>query len=84
MNVATRYKSRSLPETLYTQGRKARWLASEVGVSESLISKIGSGARFADNLLAERISKVLGVPIGLLFELQERSDLVTATEEAAA
>jgi transcriptional regulator with XRE-family HTH domain len=83
MNGANRYTTRNLAETLDAQGRKARWLASEVGVSESLISKIGKGIRLADEPLAERIAKTLGVPFSMLFELHERSESLSSLERVA-
>ena len=83
MNRADRYHGQRLTATLAAQGRKGRWLANEVGVSESLISKIAKGDRFPDAILAERISKVLGVPFGMLFELQVRSEEFSRSEQAA-
>lgn len=74
MNESPRYIGTRIAPVLQVQGRKARWLAARVGVSESMISKIAAGDRFAGEELASRIAEVLGVEIGMLFELHDRSE----------
>ena len=53
------------------QGRKRRWLAERVGVSEAYLSLIIAGSRTVDRALGERIGALLGVPFFLLFEIAE-------------
>jgi len=87
MNGATRYYSRSLATVLEAQGRKRSWLARELGVSESLISKISLGQRSAKPELARRIADKLGYTgeqFFLLWELPQRNDSVSVVEQAAA
>lgn len=60
-----------LSETLVGQGRKGRWLASQVGVSESSISRLMSGKQTVDEGVAKQISLILGTPFFMLFEYAE-------------
>lgn len=80
MSESPRYYGHNVAQVLRSQGRKARWLAGEVGVSESLISKLVRGERLASEQLAEDIARSLGVPLCLLFELHERSDTESLVE----
>jgi hypothetical protein len=66
---AERYRATGLGEVIDEQGRKRRWLADRVGVSEAYLSMIISGMRTVDRSLGERIGALLGVPFFLLFEL---------------
>ncbi len=83
MNGAPRYIAQNLGSTLDAQGRKRRWLAHQVGVSESLISKVIAGERTVDHALAERITAIVGIPFFLLFDLHERNESVSQAEHAA-
>jgi transcriptional regulator with XRE-family HTH domain len=65
------------------QGRKRRWLAERIGVSESLISKLLAGKHTIDQEQGERIASALGVPFFVLFELRERSESGTEAEQIA-
>ena len=62
-----RYDSSRLFAMMDAQGRRDGWLAEQVGVSKSLVSRIRSGERFADERFAERAARVLQVPLRLLF-----------------
>jgi transcriptional regulator with XRE-family HTH domain len=84
MNGASRYLATNLGATLDHQGRTGRWLANRLGVSESLISKVLKGERTIDGGFAEKIAFVIDVPLFLLFELHERSDLQSPTEAIPA
>ena len=55
------------------QGRKWRWLAGEVGVSDSTFRKIRSGVRYyyLDEAVARKIAKQLTVPYDLLFQPED-------------
>lgn len=69
MNESTRrFRSKTLDVTLSSQGRKGRWLASQVGVSESSISRLMSGKQTVDETVAQKIALILGVPFFVLFE----------------
>ena len=64
-----RFRATGLGEVIDEQGRKRRWLADRIGVSESYLSMIITGGRTVDRSLGERIGALLGVPFFLLFEL---------------
>ncbi len=74
MEQRTRYQSTNLDRVLADQGRKQRWLARRVGVSESLVSMLISGERTISADMAERIAAALDVPLFLLFELSVSSE----------
>lgn len=85
MDKTLRYKPTQLGPILDGQGRKRRWLAAQVGVSESLISKVIAGERTLAQTTAERIAVVLGLPLFLLFELDTESvSLARESVEVAA
>lgn len=71
----TRFRSKTLGETLNGQGRKGRWLASQVGVSESSISRLISGKQTVDEAVAKQIALILGVPFFVLFESCYRDEV---------
>lgn len=66
-----RFLAKGLGDVMDEQGRKRRWLADRIGVSESYLSMVISGGRTVDRALGERIGSLLGVPFFLLFELAE-------------
>jgi plasmid maintenance system antidote protein VapI len=84
MDGKPRYTARQLGPVMAAQGRKKRWLAAQVGVHESLIGKLIAGQRSASQQTAERISAVLGLPIGVLFAIHERSEIIIDVKEKAA
>lgn len=79
-----RYVSSNLGTVLTEQGRKQKWLAQRVGVSESLIAKVIAGDRSVNARLAGRIAQELNIPLFLLFEFHDRNVLVSQEEGAAA
>lgn len=86
MDRQTRYTGHQLGKVLSAQGRKKRWLASQVGVHESLIGKIITGHRTASEELARGVANALGLPLFLLFDVHDGTDSVPCadgTEEAA-
>jgi hypothetical protein len=76
-----RFRSKTLSETLRGQGRKGRWLASQVGLSDASISRLISGKQTVDETVAKRISLILGVPFFVLFET---TDVVTMSRDEVA
>lgn len=75
-----RYSSENLGDVLRQQGRKARWLAGQIGVSESLISMVISGSRTLGREHAERVADILGEPFFVLFKIHERNEFVLTVE----
>lgn len=85
--TAPRYRATSnLEAVLAEQGRRKDWLAIEVGVSPATVTRIVTGTRGADEAVAQRIAKALGVPLFLLFELpiSDESSLVGSNGKAVA
>lgn len=82
MNENDRYTTTNLATTLEQKGVKQSWIARQVGVSTSFVSKVVAGDRTVDRSTAERISTLLGVPLFLLFELQKRSNTDSETENS--
>lgn len=68
---AERYRATGLGEVIDAQGRKRRWVADRVGMSEAYLSMIISGERTVDRGQGERIGALLGVPFFLLFEFAQ-------------
>ena len=80
MMGASRYGATNLEAVLDAQGRKRRWLAERIGVSESFVSKLLAGRLTVDRQQGERVAAALGVPFFVLFELRERSEEDSLTE----
>lgn len=78
-----RFRSKLLGQTLSGQGRKGRWLASQVGVSESSISRLISGKQTVNQAVAKQIALILGAPFFVLFESAD-GDETSVVEEATA
>lgn len=57
-----------LKNVLESQGRKKRWLADQVRLSESYLGRVIAGTRTISQGDAERIAATLGLPLFLLFE----------------
>lgn len=70
-----RYSGTNLSSVLNHQGRRKDWLASQVGVSPSAVSRWIGGSRLIDEKTARRIAEVLDVPFSLLFESPKGDDL---------
>ncbi|MCC6312741.1 MAG: helix-turn-helix transcriptional regulator [Thermomicrobiales bacterium] len=73
-----------MSELMTSQGRKARWLADRVGISESHLSRIVSGERGVSESLAKRIADVIQAPLFLAFDFTPVSDSLTEEQEAKA
>jgi transcriptional regulator with XRE-family HTH domain len=74
MKATPLYDGRKLKALMGDQGRKARWLAAQVGVSESHLSRVMTGERLATQELADRVCDVLNVPLFLAFDLLDRNE----------
>jgi plasmid maintenance system antidote protein VapI len=55
------------------QGRKPRWLASQIGVSESHLSRVVSGERRLQLTKAEALADLLRVDLADVFDLSALS-----------
>jgi transcriptional regulator with XRE-family HTH domain len=73
-----------LGEALAGQGRKGRWLAGQVGISESSISRLISGKQTVDEPVAKQIALILGTPFFVLFESVETDTMTVSALEASA
>lgn len=69
-------------EYLDARGVKARWLADQLGVHESVVSRIRHGRRPVPSWFVERVPDVLGQPRDVLFP--ELSDTTPERDAAAA
>ena len=83
MDGTPRYVGTRIGAALAAQGRKRRWLADLLGVSESYLSRVISGERTMPEPMARRTAAALGVDFSLHFELHERSKSLTGAEVAA-
>ncbi len=82
MREQTNYRATGLSEVLVSEGRKARWLAEQLGVSESHLSRVVNRERKTTGLLAKKVADILNRPLFLLFELTEESELETSERAA--
>lgn len=69
MREPTNFRANEIERLLREQGRKARWLAEQVGISESHLSRIVSGERRISESLAAQIAQAINAPLFLAFEL---------------
>ena len=83
MREITNYQASNLRYLLEGQGTKFRWLADQVGISESHLSRIINGERFVSESLARRISEVGRVEFLSAFRLTDRSDTIRIREQEA-
>jgi len=84
MDEEPRYIATNLGKLLESEGLKQSWIARQLGVSKSLMSKVVSGDRSVDQASAEQISFLVGVPLFLLFELRQRSKHESELEHISA
>ena len=76
MDTTTSYTATGyLAETLRKQGRMAAWVATQIGVTRSGMTRIMAGERKIDERRAQAVSDLLGVPFGVLFEIADASKL---------
>ncbi len=73
MDTEQRYRATALGKTLESQGRHQRWLARQIGVSESHLSRVIAGERPLPQSQAEQVARVLAIPLFLIFELSDES-----------
>lgn len=85
MDKTTRFRATQLAAVLKSQGRHQRWLAKQLGLHESYLSRVISGEKTLSIEQAERAASLLGVPLFLVGELLSRndSDRSVNTETAA-
>lgn len=57
----------TLFEILKAQGRTQRWLAGQLGIHESLLSKYAQGHRKLPASIAEESARILGVPVSIVY-----------------
>lgn len=72
-----------LDEVLMAQGRKQRWLAGQIGVSEGHLSHVIRGKRSVNEQVGRRIAELVQVPFPLLFRFTDGNDSLSREEEAA-
>jgi plasmid maintenance system antidote protein VapI len=72
------YRAKGIAPLLDQQGRKQRWLAAQVGVSESHLSRVISGERLISRESAERIAAALDTSLFLLFEFMGESEMASS------
>lgn len=74
-----------LPEAMRLQGRTMTWLAQQVGIGLPLLSHATRGRRTIPADVAERISRLIGVPFDVLFESPsgDTSELTSDVDTAA-
>lgn len=84
MERTQRLTATNLNEVIEAQGRRKRWLAEQVGVSESLIGKIALGQRTISAPLASKIALLLNEDVDRLFALYEQSETEYLVELEAA
>lgn len=73
MDTEKRYRATELGKTIEAQGRHQRWLARQLGVSDSHLSRVITGERMMSERHAQVAAKVLMVPLFLVFELSDES-----------
>lgn len=82
MNETTdRFTGTKIKIVLMEQGRRQDWLANQVGVSQSTVTRWLKGELPIRSDHATKIAQVLGVPFGLLFESLFRDE--SSRQEAA-
>lgn len=83
----TRYRATpELRRQLELQGRMSSWLARQVGVSKSSMSRFVAGTRSVPGAEARLISALLGSDFFVLFELHRGNDCLPRcdADESAA
>lgn len=71
MREPTNFRANEIERLLAQEGRKSRWLAEQVGISESHLSRIVSGERRISESLAKRIANAINAPLFLAFEFTD-------------
>jgi len=71
----------SIRATIETQGRRLDWVAAQMGISQSHLTRLLNGERRWLPQLRSKIADVLGVPEGVLFfdlDNRQTDDTVSA------
>lgn len=58
-----RYSNEKLFRFIDGQGRRYDWLAEQLGVDQSYVSKLKSGDRRVTEQIARELSKLIGIPL---------------------
>lgn len=82
MREPTNYTATKFGDLMEAQGRKARWVAGQAGISESHLSRIVSGERRISEQLATRLASIIQVPLFLAFDFTSVNE--SALERSAA
>jgi predicted transcriptional regulator len=64
----------NLAETLRDKGRSQRWLANELGLHPSSVNRWIRGQQAPRDAMKIRISRLLSVPVRVLFPLHNHED----------
>lgn len=80
--ITNRFTGTKVKTVLTEQGRRQDWLANQIGVSQSTVTRWLKGDMTIGQEHANAISSLLGIPFSLLFESRER-DSVSREQEAA-
>ena len=79
--ITDRFTGSKIKIVLLEQGRRQDWLANQVGVSQSTVTRWLKGDLAIRQMHALKIAQTLGVPFDLLFESRFRDD--PSRQEAA-
>ncbi len=84
MNVTPdRFTGTNIGEILDAQGRRKGWLAAQVGVSASTVTRWINGEIAISRLHADRVALALGVPFFVIAE-SRKSEVMYREREAIA
>lgn len=79
----TRYRTTQLGAVLKAQGRRQDWLAAQLGLSQSQVSRIIAGTQTIDAERAKRTALLLGAPLFLLFDFPEGNNSIRNGKDQA-
>lgn len=83
MNRTPRYTGTKIKDVLAAQGRRQDWLAGQVGVSGSTVTRWLKGDLSISHEHAEKVARALGVPLFLVVEFRKENDMESITERIA-
>ncbi len=78
-----RYRAKTLQESLNNSGLRRDWVASNAGISPSLLTRIANGERTASQEVAGRIAAILGVNFFDLWTSTQQDDMATLESRIA-
>lgn len=79
-----RFDGRQIGTVLAAQGRRQDWLAAQVGVSASTVTRWITGEIAISRSHAEIVAKTLGVPFFVVAESRESNEESSLTEQVPA